>query len=246
MTNNDSALARRIAAEAGALLARLRHGEGDRADLGARGDRAAQDYLAGELRTHRPADAVLSEEAVDDPARLAAERVWIIDPLDGTVEFGEPGRVDWAVHVALWQAGDLAAAAVALPALDLVYATGDDLSPPAPPPGRLRIAVSRTRPPAQARRVASAVGGELVPMGSAGFKVMAVVRGEVEAYLHGGGQYEWDSAAPVAIARAAGLHTSRLDGSPLSYNNHDPRLPDLLVCRREPAERILAELAASR
>ncbi|WP_216214893.1 inositol monophosphatase family protein [Amycolatopsis aidingensis] len=243
MTNDDAALARRIAAEAGTLLTSLREGREEYADIGARGDRAAQEYLAGELRAHRPGDAVLSEEAADDPARLTAERVWIIDPLDGTVEFGEQGRVDWAVHVALWQAGDLAAAAVALPALDRVYGTDDELPLPVRPAGGIRIAVSRTRPPAQAREVAAAVGAELVPMGSAGYKVLAVVRGEAEAYLHGGGQYEWDSAAPVAIARAAGLHTSRLDGSPLRYNNRDPRLPDLLVCRPELAEDILAELA---
>src|SRR5699024_6684038 len=150
--------------------------------------------------------------------RLSAERVWIVDPLDGTREFGEPGRPDWAVHVALWQQGALTAGAVALPGLGQTYATDD---PPTPPPARdggARIAVTRTRPPELVHRVAGAVGAELVPMGSAGAKVLAVLRGDADVYLHGGGQYDWDSAAPVTLARAAGLHTSRLDGSPLTYN----------------------------
>jgi len=169
--------------------------------------------------------------------------VWIVDPLDGTREYSE-GRSDWAVHVALWQDGDLVAGAVALPALDVVL-TSD---PPATVPGRpdgapLRMAVSRSRPPALATQVAEALGAELVPMGSAGFKVSAVIRGEADLYVHGGGQYEWDSAAPVAVARAAGLHTSRLDGSPLLYNRTDPYLPDLLVCRPELAAQALGVLS---
>ena len=79
-------------------------------------------------------------------------------------------------------------------------------------------------------------------MGSAGYKVAAVVLGEVDAYVHAGGQYEWDSAAPVAVARAAGLHTSRLNGSPLQYNQPEPYLPDLLVCRQELAEALLTAI----
>jgi 3'(2'), 5'-bisphosphate nucleotidase len=183
---------------------------------------------------------VLSEEATDDLARLDASRVWIIDPLDGTREYSE-GRHDWAVHVALWEGGALVAGAVALPGLDTVLTT--DPAPVVPARDEaapLRMAVSRSRPPAIATGVAEALGAELVAMGSAGFKVSAVVRGEADLYVHGGGQYEWDSAAPVAVAQAAGLHASRLDGSPLRYNQPDPYLPDLVVCRPEVADQVLA------
>jgi 3'(2'), 5'-bisphosphate nucleotidase len=182
---------------------------------------------------------VFSEEAVDDRRRLTADRVWIIDPLDGTREYGEPGRHDWAVHVALWADGDLATAAVALPGLDEILLTSPAPSLPARGDGPVRIAVSRTRPPAEADAVAAVLAAELVPLGSAGYKTVAVARGEVDAYVHSGGQYQWDSAAPVAIARAAGLVTCRLDGSPLVYNDPDPYLPDLVVCRPELADRIL-------
>ncbi|MFS8097867.1 3'(2'),5'-bisphosphate nucleotidase CysQ [Lentzea alba] len=225
MAETDSELARRLATETGRLLVRVR-GHGD-------GDRIAQDFIAAQLKEHRPDDAVLSEEAPDDLSRLTASRVWIIDPLDGSREYAEPGRTDWAVHVALWERqererGELTAGAVVLPA----HRTG----PPQPPGDRPRIVVSRTRPPAFAQRVADALGGLLVPMGSAGAKAMAVVRGEADAYLHAGGMHEWDSAAPVFVARAAGLHASRVDGRPLAYNQRDPWLPDLLICRPELAE----------
>ncbi|TWP46994.1 3'(2'),5'-bisphosphate nucleotidase CysQ [Lentzea tibetensis] len=235
MTETDGALATRLATEAGRLLMKVR-GSGD----GPAGDQAAQVFLAAQLNAHRADDAVLSEEAPDDPRRLAAERVWIIDPLDGTREFAERGRVDWAVHVALWQRGVLTAGAVALPALGRTF----DAEAPeqVSPRGKVRLVVSRTRPPAFAERLAAAVHGELVPMGSAGAKAMAVVRGTADAYVHAGGMYEWDSAAPVAVARAAGLHTSRIDGSPLVYNRPDPWLPDLLICRPELARVLLAEL----
>ena len=207
------------------------------------GDAAAQGVLAAMLADRCPKDAVLSEEAVDDLVRLGADRVWIIDPLDGTREFGEPGRHDWAVHVALWADGDLRAGAVALPALDACYATDDPPVLPAAPGGPLRFAVSRTRPPVFVSKLAADLGAELVAMGSAGMKCAAVWRGEVDAYLHAGGQHEWDSAAPVAVARAAGLHASRIDGSPLTYNQPDPTLPDLLVCRPEHAEELLSAIA---
>ncbi len=236
---SDVALATRLADQAGALLLLTR----DRSDLEGRaladeGDRVSQDYLAAELATARPDDAVLSEEAVDDPARLGSSRVWIIDPLDGTREYSE-GRHDWAVHVALWQDGDLAAAAVALPGRGRVLSTADPGDLPERPTGPIQVAVSRTRPPEQAQWLVDRVGAELMPMGSAGYKVMAVLLGEVDAYVHAGGQYEWDSAAPVAVARAAGLHTSRIDGSSLVYNQPDPSLPDLVVCRPEAASTIL-------
>lgn len=237
---SDADLARRLADEAGALLLLTRdRSELEGRPLGDEGDRLAQQYLADELAAARPGDAVLSEEAVDDPSRLEASRVWIIDPLDGTREYSE-GRHDWAVHVALWQDGDLAAGAVALPARGRVLSTSDSGGLPSRPTGPLQVAVSRSRPPQQARWLVEHADAQLVPMGSAGYKAMAVVLGEVDAYVHAGGQYEWDSAAPVAVARAAGLHTSRVDGSPLRYNQPDPSLPDLLVCRPEAASRILA------
>lgn len=208
-------------------------------ELGRAGDRAAHHLLVRLLTELRPADAVLSEEGAADPARLVAHRVWIVDPLDGTREFSEIPRTDWAVHVALVIDGDPAAGAVALPARDLTLATDPA---PAPPPARAgapRVVVSRSRPPAEAVRIADRLGGELVTLGSAGAKAMAVVLGEAEVYPHSGGQYEWDSAAPVAVARAAGLHVSRLDGSPLVYNRPDPYLPDLLVCRPELAGAVI-------
>jgi 3'(2'), 5'-bisphosphate nucleotidase len=241
---SDAELAAALALAAGQELLELRAELGDLPgdEIKKRGDAAAQLAIAEGLASARPDDAVLSEEATDDAARLGADRVWIIDPLDGTREYSE-GRHDWAVHVALWESGSLVVGAVALPGLDMVLT-----SDPAPAvPGRdrtapLRMAVSRSRPPAIATGVAEALGADLVAMGSAGFKVAAVVRGTADLYVHGGGQYEWDSAAPVAVARAAGLHTSRLDGSPLRYNQPDPYLPDLVVCRPELAEQVLTSI----
>jgi 3'(2'), 5'-bisphosphate nucleotidase len=236
----DVEVAVEAARAAAGVLLELRAGELTGRALGDAGDTAAQQAIARVLAAHRADDAVLSEEAADDARRLTADRVWIVDPLDGTREYGEPGRGDWAVHVALWASGALSAAAVALPGVGELLVT--DPPPALPEPGsrRPRVAVSRSRPPAEAAAVAEALGGELVPLGSAGYKVTAVVRGEVDAYVHAGGQYQWDSAAPVAIALAAGLHASRLDGSPLRYNEPDPWLPDLLVCRRELAHALLA------
>jgi 3'(2'), 5'-bisphosphate nucleotidase len=187
-----------------------------------------------------PDDAVLSEEGSDDPVRLQAERVWIVDPLDGTREYSEPPRADWAVHVALVIGGLPVAGAVALPAQRLTLATVPAPPPPVAPPARPRIIVSRTRPPAVATYLAVQLNGELVEMGSAGAKAMAVVRGEADIYVHAGGQYEWDSCAPVAVAAACGLYVSRLDGSPLVYNNANPYLPDLLVCHPRYTEQVLA------
>lgn len=264
-SDHDHVQARRIATEAGEVLLRLRAAHPDpetrRQALRDAGDAGAQAFIAAELTRTFPDDAVLSEEAVDTTARLDADRVWIIDPVDGTREFGEPPRDDWAVHVALWERtgsgplwersaagngqGGLTVGAVALPALELTLATDDPPALAAAPDGPPRIVVSRTRPPAQARAVADALGAELIGMGSAGAKAMAVVRGQAEAYVHAGGQYEWDSAAPAAVALAAGLHASRLDGSPLTYNHADPYLPDLLICRPELAEAALSAIAAA-
>jgi 3'(2'), 5'-bisphosphate nucleotidase len=226
-------------AAADVLLALRSRGDLTGRALGDAGDAAAQEAISSLLADLRPDDAVFSEEAVDDERRLTADRVWIIDPLDGTREYGEPGRHDWAVHVALWSGGDLTAAAVALPGLGQVLLTSPAPELPGRTEGPVRIAVSRTRPPAEAAAVAAALDAELVPLGSAGYKTVAVARGEVDAYVHSGGQYQWDSAAPVAIARAAGLVTCRLDGSPLVYNAPDPYLPDLVVCRPELADRVL-------
>ncbi|HEY5149172.1 MAG TPA: 3'(2'),5'-bisphosphate nucleotidase CysQ [Mycobacterium sp.] len=238
---SDHELAATLATEAGRLLLGVRTelAEATAAERKAAGDKRSHDFLMEALAKARPDDAVLSEEGADDPVRLRSERVWIVDPLDGTREFSELDRDDWAVHVALWQGGELIAGAVALPAQGITFATPTVAAPPAAPEAP-RIVVSRTRPPAIALQVRDALNGTLVEMGSAGAKVAAVVQGRADVYVHAGGQYEWDSAAPVAVARAAGLHTSRIDGSPLQYNRPDPLLPDLVVCRPEYAEAVLA------
>ena len=236
-TVDDHTLAADLAERAGELLQALR------TDLAAKGvegtalkdagDAASHKFLMAQLAEHRPDDAVLSEEAraeeQTDRRRLDAPRVWIIDPLDGTREFGE-GRSDWAVHVALVEEGVPTAGAVALPGLGTVFSTADPAEVPEAP-ARLRVIVSRSRPPAEALAITEALDAELVEMGSAGAKTMAILRGEADVYPHSGGQYEWDSAAPVAVALAAGLSCTRLDGTPLVYNREDPYLPDLLICR---------------
>jgi 3'(2'), 5'-bisphosphate nucleotidase len=241
---SDHADAALLAEEAGRLLLTIRTGIDafeSAAAVKDAGDRESHELLMGRLGALHPGDAVLSEEGADDPARLDADRVWIIDPLDGTREFGEPPRTDWAVHVALVVGGAPVAGAVALPARGLVLSTA---APPAVPAAgrRVRLAVSRSRPPAVTATLVDALDAELVPMGSAGAKAMAVVMGDADVYAHAGGQYEWDSAAPVAVATSAGVHCSRLDGSPLRYNRPDPWLPDLLICRPELAPRVLAAL----
>ena len=254
---DDHALARDLAAEAGQRLLDLRARGGDPDLLRKAGDRQSHEFLTAALAARRPGDVVLSEEGADNPARLTASRVWIVDPLDGTREFGEPGRTDWAVHVALWQrtgsagTGELTAGAVALPAQGQILSTA---APAGRRPGpetdaRVRIVVSRTRAPRLVQDISDLIEAELVPMGSAGAKVAAVVCGQADAYVHAGGQYEWDSAAPVAVAVAAGLHCSRIDGSALAYNQPDPVLPDILICPTVLAKPLLdaiAEAGASR
>jgi 3'(2'), 5'-bisphosphate nucleotidase len=246
-TQADHLTARRVARNAGALLLQLRAGlaSGSGSDpdaLRAAGDRRSNELIVEALAEAHPDDAVLSEEAPSGPERLDAPRVWIVDPLDGTREFGEEDRSDWAVHVALVAEGRLVAGAVALPALGMTLATDRPPELKGHAPERLRIVVSRTRPAQTATKLADKLGGKLVPMGSAGAKAMAVIRNEADVYVHDGGQYEWDSAAPVAVAAAAGLHVSRLDGSPLAYNQPDPWLPDLLICRPELAGSVRAAL----
>ena len=237
MVESDEQLAERLATEAGSILLRLRAEGLEGKALGQAGDAAANAMLCRELRASRPDDAILSEEEKDSAARLAHRRVWIIDPLDGTREYGE-GRDDWAVHVALAVDGVSHVGAVALPGLGITLTSG------APTPLRSanqppKMLVSRTRPAAEAVFVAERLGADLLAMGSAGAKAMAVVRGEADIYLHTGGQYEWDNCAPVAVAQAAGLHVSRVDGSAIRYNQADTYLPDLLICRAELADEVL-------
>ena len=253
----DHRLAAELATGTGALLMallerhRLEFGDSrdQLDDLRDSGDRLAHEFLAAALAEARPDDAVLSEEAPDDRRRLEHRRVWIIDPLDGTRQYGEPQRTDWAVHVALAIDGEPTAGAVALPAEGVTLSTADPPSlPPAAPsgnraPGHMRVIASRTRPAPDAGAVAAALGAELVTLGSVGAKVAEVIGGRAVAYVHSGGQSEWDSAAPVAVALACGLHASRLDGQVLRYNRPDVELPDLLVCRTDVAEAALAALA---
>ncbi|MEO6630022.1 MAG: 3'(2'),5'-bisphosphate nucleotidase CysQ [Aquihabitans sp.] len=248
---SDHELARVLATEAGDLLLRLRTelvaAGATSTELKDEGDRQAHELLMARLADARPQDAVLSEEGSggvgpSDTGRLRAERTWIVDPLDGTREFGEPPRADWAVHVALVVAGEPVAGAVALPAQQRCLSTLPPAPMPASPPARPRVIVSRSRPPSVALYLAEALGGDLVEMGSAGAKAAAVVLGAADVYPHSGGQYEWDSCAPVAVARAAGVWASRLDGSPLIYNNADPYMPDLLVCHPLLVEKVRTAL----
>jgi 3'(2'), 5'-bisphosphate nucleotidase len=235
-------LAARLASEAGRIVLALQSRGLTGAELGKAGDNAGNDFLMHALRAARPDDAILCEEEKDSGYRIGRSRLWVIDPLDGTREYSE-GRDDWAIHVALAVDGVAAVGAVALPALGMTL-TSNAPPPLAPANAPLRMLVSRTRPAKEALAVAEALGAELVPMGSAGAKAMAVLRGVADIYLHTGGQYEWDNCAPVAVAQAAGLHVSRVDGSPMRYNNADTYVPDLLICRPELAQRVLREVAA--
>jgi len=248
-SEDDHSLAARLAAEAGEVLLKLRAERGfeDGRALKDAGDSASHEYLMAALAEFRPGDAVLSEEGKDDRVRLESDRVWIVDPLDGTREFSEEGRGDWAVHVALWEGDRLAAGAVALPVQGVTLSTGNPPKTPERSTEAIRIVVSRTRPPQivhelTARLEAAGHKVELVPMGSAGAKIAAVLTGDVDVYVHAGGQYEWDSAAPAAVALAAGAHASRIDGSPLVYNEEDPYLPDILVSHPSLAQLILSGL----
>ncbi len=246
---SDAELANRLAHEAGRILVDLREAmwrDGAHAwDVMDHGDATAHQFIARELRRLRPDDAVLDEEGREDPRRFDGGRVWIIDPLDGTREFGEAGRHDWAVHVALWHDDRFLAGAVALPVLGLVLST--DPAPALPPVDRERprLITSRHRAPYAAVVVANDLGCDAMRLGSAGAKAMAVVLGEADIYVHDGGMYQWDSAAPAAVALAAGLHVSRIDGSPIVYNARDPWLPDLIICRPELADAVLGALWGS-
>lgn len=249
---NDGDLAAHLAEVAGRILLEVRRsGLFSAQALGKAGDQTANQFLVHALREQRPLDGLLSEEEKDNEDRLGHSRVWIVDPVDGTREYGEE-RIDWAVHVGLAIDGKPALGAVALPGFDLT-GTGvgtvlrsDQPRPLPAAPGKLRMVISRTRPAAEAVHVAEKLGAELVPMGSAGAKAMAVILGQADIYLHSGGQYEWDSLAPVAVAAAHGLHCSRIDGSPLIYNQSDVYMPDLLICRKEHAQEILALVRTAR
>jgi 3'(2'), 5'-bisphosphate nucleotidase len=248
----DAELAADLAADAGELLLKVREevGFGHPWMLGDAGDSLANELILRRLRAERPNDAVLSEEAYDDLKRLQHDRVWIIDPVDGTREFSTPGRDDWAVHIALWQRPvggrrEITDAAVSLPARDnIVYRsdTVDDSQARSGIPHTLRIAVSATRPPAVLHRMRQSLAIQPVAIGSAGAKAMAIIDGDVDAYLHAGGQWEWDSAAPAGVILAAGMHASRLDGSPMRYNQEDPYLPDFVMCRAEVAPILLGAI----
>ena len=238
----DAELATELARETGARLVAHREQLVERGttmwQLKDSGDMLGHHFIMDALGTLRPDDAVLSEEGHDDRKRLLADRVWIVDPLDGTNEYGE-GRADWAVHIALWNGGRLTDAAVSLPAIDEVFPT----SPPCPLPdkeGRKpRLVTSRNRAPYAAILVAERMDCEAFRLGSAGAKTMSILMGEADIYVHDGGMHQWDSAAPAAVAMAAGLHASRIDGSPLEYNGHDTWLPDFFVCRPEYVDDIL-------
>lgn len=238
----DAAIAAKIATSTGDLLLQLRMDPSvqDPDELRDEGDRRAHEHIMALLAEHFPDDAVLSEEGVDEKSRLRASRTWIIDPLDGTNEYGFVERGDWGVHVALVIDHVAVLGAVAIPSLGVTYGSGTVTPPMFGDTSRLKIAVSRSRRSTTVASIAESLGAEVVRMGSAGAKAMAVVRGDVDVYAHSGGMYEWDSAAPVAVAAAAGLHTSRIDGSPLRYNLDDPWLPDLLICRRDVAADVLA------
>lgn len=246
MSETDQQLASRIATQAGVMLVELRDElaieEIHYWDLKDEGDIAGHRYIMDALTQARPDDVILSEEAADNRRRLSAERVWIIDPIDGTNEFAEPPRYDWAIHIALWEKGKLTVGSVALPTLGITFDA--DPAPIVPPSTRERplLVTSRTRNPYCAVKVANALGCDVARLGSAGAKAMAVVMGEADIYVHDGGMYQWDSAAPSAVAAAAGLHVSRTDGSPLIYNEESLWLPDFLVCRPEFAEAALRAL----
>jgi 3'(2'), 5'-bisphosphate nucleotidase len=243
MSYSDGDLAAKLADEAGKILLSVRESGlfGGKA-LGKAGDQTANQFLCHALREQRPEDGLLSEEEKDNADRLAKSRVWIVDPVDGTREYGE-ARADWAVHVGMAVDGVPVLGAVALPGAGLVLRSDEPGDIPAAPEV-LRMVVSRTRPAKEATGVAEAIGAELVPMGSAGAKAMAILLGQADIYLHSGGQYEWDSCAPAAVALGWGLHVSRIDGSPLVYNQEDVYMPDLLICRTEHAELVLREVKA--
>lgn len=235
---SDAELAAKLAEYAGRIAIEVRDsGLIDGKPLGSAGDKIANAFLMKAIARQRPDDGVLSEESRDTLERLHKDRVWIIDPVDGTREYGER-RSDWAVHVGLSIGGKAIVGAVALPGVPQIMRSDRIAMLPAAP-SQLRMVVSRTRPAKEAVAVAEALGAELVPMGSAGAKAMAIIRGEADIYLHSGGQYEWDNCAPVAVASAYGLHCSRIDGAPLVYNRADVSLPDLLICRKQHADRVL-------
>ncbi len=250
----DRQLALDVSEKAAQNLLRIRRegflkGESGRA-LSDVGDRISEEIIRSMIESERPDDAILSEEQMtEDQRRFYAERVWIIDPLDGSREFGTEANADWAIHVALWNRsqsdtngfheGKIALSVVTIPATGETYTSfwtqkrDYDIETP------IRIVVSNTRAPEWLSDLGAYLNVTLLPRGSAGVKAMEVVAGRADAYVHSGGQYEWDSAAPVGVSLAAGLHASRLDGTPLRYNQPDPYLPDLVICKKTLAPLLL-------
>lgn len=240
---SDADLATVLAQHTGVLLVQHREQLIERGNVSVwqlkdSGDMLAHHFLLDAFRALRPADSVLSEEGHDDRTRVHANRVWIVDPLDGTNEYGE-GRADWAVHIALWEDNALTAGAVSLPSIDTVFST--DPAPVVPPKEghKPRLVTSRNRAPYAAILVAENMDCDAFRLGSAGAKAMSIIMGEADIYVHDGGMHQWDTAAPAAVALAAGLHASRLDGSPLEYNDADTWLPDFFMCRPEYTDEIL-------
>lgn len=248
---NDSELSRDVAIEAGRLLLDLRatYGDLDPADvdtanrLRKEADRASHLLIADRISAARPDDVILSEEGKDDPARLVADRVWIVDPLDGTFEFGQ-GRSDFAVHIVLWvrdalspTGARLVASTVELPAQGLTRTDIDtpDVSFALPTDRPIRIVASRSRAPkwlpdavaVLADRMGREV--EVIDVGSVGAKVNEILCGRADAYVHDTGFYEWDVAAPYAVAHRYGLHASHVGGEPIRFNQDPPYVTSLLV-----------------
>jgi 3'(2'), 5'-bisphosphate nucleotidase len=255
----DLALARDLAARTGARAIDLaRRGRWSGRTLAELGDNAADGFLCGWLAAVRPNDAILSEETTDSRARLTAERVWIVDPIDGSKEYGSGGN-EWAVQVALWVRGRLALGALALsgdgPVLAGICGDSDDtlggeatpVRGTTPEPSRPRIIVSKNHTPKWAPDFAERLGGTIVTASGVGYKVARVLLGAADVYVHEGSikLYEWDTAAPEAVARAFGWNVSGLDGGELVYNRVPPTTGDFLVCRPASKTRCLEALRAS-
>ncbi len=238
---SDSRLTNQIAEGCGNILKGVRTSGLLRGlALGDAGDTLAQEWISRVLAQHRPDDGFLSEEDTDDLSRLDKKRVWIVDPLDGTKEFST-GRQDWAIHIALVIDGKPAHAAVGMPDLGVTFKSSEARAVTGPL--ARRFVVSRNRPPQVASYIAEQMGYTTRGIGSAGAKAMQVLLGDFDGYIHAGGQYEWDQAAPVGVALAAGLWCSRLDGSEITFNQEDTYIPDLLICRPEIKDEVLAHAA---
>ena len=264
---NDHELARKLARETGTLLIGLRNHaaslSGDEDDthsvlaqevLGSEGDRVAHDYLMEQFLLHRPDDVVLSEEGDLEVSRLNAKRVWIIDPLDGTAQYSSGGN-DFAVHIALWEAGSsapsqISVASVAVPARNELWSMDEPVQSDQLNPSAIRILVSRSRPPREINKVIEKLEDafpdrgrvEVIPMGSVGAKVAAILADTADVYFNSGGFYEWDLAAPLGIAIHNGLSVSDCRGRQIELNKVDLKVKDILICRPELTSTIVMAL----